>query len=195
MTDQATPPNPPAGDNQRPAQQPRRRRGLIFGLIVAVGVVATAVIATNAMSGYGPWRCGWHGGWHHGLMGGQFDPAWIEDRADRGVRHLAIEIDATPEQQTKLRAIVKSAVKELLPMRDKAHSAREQAHGLLLQHNLDRAAIEKFRAEQVALFDAASKRIAQALGDAAEVLTPEQRQKIGQFVAERRAYWRGWRRD
>ena len=47
-------------------------------------------------------------------MGGVFDPARIEDGADRGVRHLAIEIDATNEQQEKLRAIVKGAVKDLL---------------------------------------------------------------------------------
>ena len=31
----------------------------------------------------------------------------IEDRADRMVRHLAIEVDATPEQQERLRGIVR----------------------------------------------------------------------------------------
>jgi Spy/CpxP family protein refolding chaperone len=191
MTDQATPPQQPTG-NQTPAGQPRRRRGLLYGLIIAGGVVLTAVVATKAISGYGPWR----GGWHHGsFMSGQFDPAWIEDRADRGVRHLAVEIDATPEQQTKLRAVVKSAVKDLLPVRDKARTAREEAHRLLVQPNLDRAAIEKFRAEHMAMADAASKRLAQALGDAAEVLTPEQRKKLGDLAAERRGYWHGWRRD
>ena len=55
-------------------------------------------------------------------------------------------------------------------------------------------AIESFRAEQLALADAASKRIAQALGDAAEVLTPEQRRKIDEHLTARRAFWRGWHR-
>jgi Spy/CpxP family protein refolding chaperone len=191
MTDQATPPNPSAGTGQPPAQPPRRRRGLLYGAIIAGAVGVTAIFASQAFSEYGPWR-GWH---HRGFMSGQFDPAWFAERADRGVRHLAVEIDATPEQQTKLRAIVGSAVKDLLPLRERARAAREAAHGLLVQPNLDRAAIEKFRAEHMAMADMASKRLAQAIGDAAEVLTPEQRKKIGEFAAERRGYWHRWRRD
>ena len=62
---------------------------------------------------------------------------------------------------------------------------------------VDRAAIEALRAEQLALADAASKRFAQALGDTAEVLTPEQRRKIDDRLTElreRRGFWHGWRR-
>ena len=113
------------------------------------------------------------------------------------VRHLAIEIDATNEQQEKLRAIVKGAVKDLLPMREKAVSARQRGRMLLTQPTVDRAAIEALRAEQLALADAASKRFAQALGDVAEVLTPEQRRKIDDRLTElreRRGFWHGWRR-
>jgi len=129
----------------------------------------------------------------HRHLGG-FDPAQAEERADRVMRHLAIEIDATPQQQEQLRAIAKAAVKDLVPMREKAQAARERAHALLTQPNVDRTAIEAFRAEQVALADTASKRIAQALGDAAEVLTPEQRRKIDDQISARRAYWHGWHR-
>ena len=63
-------------------------------------------------------------------------------------------------------------------MREKAQSARQRGRELLTQPTVDRAAIEALRAEQMALADAASKRFAQALGDAAEVLTPEQRRKL-----------------
>ena len=103
---------------------------------------------------------------------GPLDPAQAEERADRAVRHMAIELDATAEQQGKLRTIAKDAVKDLLPMRDKARAARERARELLTQPTVDRAAIEAFRVEQMALAEAASKRIAKSLGDAAEVLTP-----------------------
>jgi Spy/CpxP family protein refolding chaperone len=122
--------------------------------------------------------------WHHGF-GGPMDPAQIEDRADRMVRHVSIELDATNEQQEKLRAIVKSAVKDILPMREKARAARERAHSLLTQDKVERADIEKFRAEQAALADAFSKRIAQAIGDAAEVLSPEQRRKLADRLPPR----------
>ena len=49
---------------------------------------------------------------------------------------------------------------------------------LLTQDKVDRAEIEKFRAEQLALADAFSKRVSQAIGEAAEILTPEQRRKL-----------------
>jgi Spy/CpxP family protein refolding chaperone len=113
------------------------------------------------------------------------------------IRHLAVEVDATREQEEKLRALARSAVKDLLPMREQARAARERARSLLTQPTLDRAAIEAFRTEQMALMDAASRRIAQALADAAEVLTPEQRQKLDERLMEfreHRGFWRPWHR-
>jgi protein CpxP len=65
---------------------------------------------------------------------------------------------------------------------------------LLTQPKIDRVAIGAFRAEQMALADAASKRFAEALADAAEVLTSEQRLKIQEHFEWRMSYWRGWRR-
>jgi Spy/CpxP family protein refolding chaperone len=155
----------------------------------------TGAVASQALSNQGFGRGHWHGpGMMGGPMGRAFDPARAEQRADRMVRHLAVEIDASAEQQEKLRSIVKAAVKDLVPLREKAQAARQRAHSLLTQPAVDRAAIEAFRAEQVAQLDAVSKRLAQALAEAAEVLTPEQRQKIGDHMQQRRGHWRGWRR-
>jgi len=44
----------------------------------------------------------------------------------------------------------------------------------------------KLHSEQMALWDTASKRITQALGDATQVLTAEQRQKIGELLPQDR---------
>jgi Spy/CpxP family protein refolding chaperone len=79
-------------------------------------------------------------------------------------------------------------------MRDQVRSARVRGRELLVKPDLDRAAIEAFRAEHMGLADAFSKRIAQALGDVAEILTPEQRRKLGDLIQEHRGRWRGWRR-
>jgi Spy/CpxP family protein refolding chaperone len=127
-------------------------------------------------------------------MRGPLSPADIEDRVDRGIRHAAIELDATPEQQEKLRTIAKGAVKDLLPMREKAKAAHARVTELLTQPKIDRAAIESFRAEHLGLADAASKRFAQAVADAAEVLTPEQRQKAHALLQWRRGQWHRWQR-
>jgi Spy/CpxP family protein refolding chaperone len=60
---------------------------------------------------------------------------------------------------------------------------------LLSAATIDRAAIEALRAEQVALADATSKRLAQALADTADVLTPEQRVKLAERVSRRMGRW------
>lgn len=174
-----------------PTPQPsRRRRTALIVTGIALGAALTGAVATTAVSQ--SFRAG-PGHWGHDRMMGMVD-GFIEDRADRGVRHLAIEIDATPEQTEKLRTVAKAAVKDLLPLREKAQTAHRQAHALLTGATVNRDEIEKFRAEQVAAMDQASKRIAQATADAAEILTPAQRQKLGEFH-NRRGGWRGgWHR-
>lgn len=173
--------------------EPRKRRRWLLVTTVALVAAFSGALATRAVSHYGP--AGWghmHGGpW---FMRAPRSASEIEDRVDRAVRHAAIELDATAEQQDRLRSIARAAVKDLLPMHEKAQAARHRAKGLLTQTNLDRAAIEAFRAEQMALADDASKRFAQAVGDAAEVLTPEQRQKVQEHLEWRRSYWRRWHR-
>jgi Spy/CpxP family protein refolding chaperone len=182
MSDQPTPATTPA---------PRRRRRWLLVTTVALAAALTGAVASQAISQH---RGGWHG---HGFMGGAFDPARAEERADRAIRHLAIEIDATNAQEDKLRAIAKAAVKDLIPLREKAVSARQKAHGLLTQTTIDKAAIEAFRTEHMALAEAASKRFTQAIGEMADVLTFEQRRKIDERIGEfreRRGYWRPWHR-
>jgi periplasmic protein CpxP/Spy len=169
---------------------PFRRRGSRWLIVstVALAAALSGAVTTRAISqhAYGP-----------SFMRELFDPARVEDRADRMTRHVAIELDATNDQQDKLRGIVKGALKDLLPMREKSLSARERAHALLTQATIDRAAIEALRVEQMALADAASKRFAQALGDAAEVLSPQQRRNLDDRINELRERWdfrRGWHR-
>jgi len=121
--------------------------------------------------------CGWH---RCGYAAGPLDPATVDQHLDRALKHLYVEIDATDEQKQRLEPIVKQAVKDLLPVREKAHAARKQAVDLLAADRIDRGAIEALRAEQLQLAEQASKRFAQALADVAEVLTPAQRKQIAQ---------------
>jgi periplasmic protein CpxP/Spy len=186
----------PANAGAQPAKPGRLRRYLLVAALVLVAGLGGAV-ASQAFSGgagFGPGM--WHGrGFMGGPWGGRMDPARVEQRADRMVRHFAVEIDATAEQQEKLRTLVRATLRDLLPMREKAFDGRERMRALLTQATVDRAAIEAFRAEKLALADRVSKRIAQALGDAAEILTPEQRRIVGEHLAARSRFGRGWRHD
>jgi periplasmic protein CpxP/Spy len=159
--------------------------GPTLGHRMLAQVPGMAAAAASFEGGFGPEFAQWQSGLFDGVIG-----TVVEAHADRIVRHLAIEIDATAEQQDKLRAIVRDAVKDLLPMREKLLAARATARDLLTQQTIDRAAIEKFRADQIAFHDAASKRLVQAVADAAEVLTPEQRRKISDMLP-RGGHWGG----
>ena len=155
-------------------------QGLGHRMLVNVRDMAAA--AATFEGGFGPgFGPGFAADWQNGLFNGAIE-AIVEARADRMIRHLAIEIDATAEQQDKLRAVVRAAVKDLLPVRDKVLAARATARELLTQQTVDRAAIEKLRTDQIAIYDAASKRLVAAVGDAAEALTPEQRRKLANMM-------------
>ena len=194
MTDQTTYPQqgpqqgPQPGPYAQPPAPPRRRgRRILFGLfLVAVAAVAGGIAGKAATGGFR----------HHYAMRGfsaDMDPARIEQHADRIVRRVAEDVDASYEQQDKLRAVAKAAVRDLVPLAERARFARREGRGLLTQPNLDRAGIEKFRTEQMALADAFSKRLAQALADANEILTVEQRRKIADLLPPHQRRW-GWHR-
>lgn len=177
--------NPSSQGQQRGFCSHRGRRGGALFVLVAALVAGAAGGYVGKTFAHGPFGGGMG-------MGGTVDPARVDAQVERMIKHFAVEVDATPAQREKLTAIARAAAKDLLPMRDKLHSARTQAAGLIGAQSVDRAGIEKLRAEQIALADTASKRVTQAMADAAEVLTPAQRQKIAEHMkqrGERRPFW------
>jgi periplasmic protein CpxP/Spy len=124
-----------------------------------------------------------------GIFGGPLDAAQMDERMERMLKHLYVEINATEEQKKKLDPIVKQAIKDLLPFREQMRSARAQAIGLLGGERIDRAALETLRAERLKNAEAASKRLTQALADVAEVLTPAQRKALSERAGRHRGMW------
>ncbi len=168
-------------------QQPRRRffrRAAIAAMIagLAGGIGAKAF-------GHGGYGDGHRGG---GFMSGPIDPAQMEARVNRMLGHLYVDINATEEQKQKIDPIVKSAAKELIPLRQQMRTARKQAMELFTKETIDRAAIEKLREEQIKLAEQASKRFTQALTDVAEVLTPAQRTELAERMSRRFGRYGGW---
>jgi periplasmic protein CpxP/Spy len=150
-----------------------------FTLAALAGGLAAAA-SFNAFARRG------HGGRH-----GPMDPAQLEQRIDRMLKHLYVEIEATEEQKQRLEPIVKQAVKELAPLRQNLHAARQEAMGLLAQERVDAAALEALRARQIQLADGASRSVTRALVDAAEVLNPAQRKQLAAHFARHRGRWHG----
>ena len=148
----------------------RSRRG--FGLVLA-GVVALVAGGALALA---------HGGkGGHGRM----DVDEMAEHFQVHVKHVLAEVDATPEQQQRINAIVEAAAADLKTLHGQHAGGMAKLHALFVAPTIDRAQIEQLRAEHIAAMDAASQRCATAMADAAEVLTPEQRAKLGEKMKQR----------
>jgi periplasmic protein CpxP/Spy len=99
------------------------------------------------------------------------------------IEHMLDVAQATPDQKTKIRQILKTAFQQIAPMRRKAAETHRELGRLLTAPKIDRTAIERVRAEHVAATDQSGRILVKAFADAAEVLKPEQRARIGAVIA------------
>jgi Spy/CpxP family protein refolding chaperone len=164
--------------NHAPARKNRLARRWILAatLAMAAGAMATA---GASFAGSGDGMFGHHRHGQHMAM----DPAALDKHIDNMVNQVLA--DGTPEQKAKLAGIVKSAFADLRPAHDQFHLAHARAHALLTSPVIDRAALEQLRVEQMQQMDFVSKRVLEAVEDAAELLTPTQRVKFADHLRAR----------
>jgi protein CpxP len=118
-------------------------------------------------------------GMHHGMHGGPGGMAMMGDHIDK----MLTEVDATPDQKAKIKAILGDAMAKMHSVHAGRGATHAKLHALLTAPTIDRGALEALRAGAVGDVDDASKVMVKALADAAEVLTPAQRAKLGQLMA------------
>ena len=111
----------------------------------------------------------------------------VNAKLTRAMKHVAIEIDATQQQQDQIVALISGAFKEVRPFRDSLKATVEEMRELLLSSEIDRGTMERLRAERVAESDRISKTLIATLADVADVLTPAQRKLLGERIMERHA--------
>ena len=146
---------------------------LLVGIVAGGFAIASLGIYRHHAMGFGH---GWRG--HHWMQDGPRGEDFAPRRIERMIGLAARRLDATDEQKKRMTDIVTAAARDLLPMRDKMREARKQARQILTAPTIDRAALEALRAAQMAEADAASRRLAQAIADIGDVLTPAQRAKL-----------------
>jgi Spy/CpxP family protein refolding chaperone len=152
-----------------------RRRWLGATAFAALGLGAAGVASA------GP---GWLGHGRHGF--GHFrggPPGFDEEDVRFAVAFALREVDATDEQVARVTGIAAAAHADLRVLAA-AHRARRASFAQALVA-ADRAALETLRAEELAAAEQASQRLVIALADAADVLTPEQRQRLAEAHAHR----------
>ena len=122
----------------------------------------------------------------HGWMGrGGVDPQERARRLEWRIGRLVQDLGGTAEQKSRLVAIASAAMADMRPLRDQARQARLRGLELLSAPVIDKVALEQARLAQMQAVDARSRRMTQALADAAEVLTPAQRVQAAARVKER----------
>ena len=182
--DQSTTPKGPTPPEGLPARCRGRRRRCVAGALGLTLIAAASLFAFRA-TGQGEAGPFGHGAFLHGKFCGARSPAEAERHVTRMVGWLVDDVKGTPEQEKRLVEIATAAVKDLAPIRMEACENHAKVVALLTAESIDRAALEAIRSRQMELAAAASIRIAKAVADAAEVLTPAQRAGVADRMAKR----------
>jgi periplasmic protein CpxP/Spy len=148
--------------------------------------VAAFIVGAGLMAGVGAIAQGaGMGSLHQGMMmSGNASPADVAAHVDHMLKHLYVEIDATPAQQAQIGPLVQQAVTDLLPLRSQLQAGHTQFVQALTQSTIDRNGLETARESQLQLADQGSRRIVQLLGDVGNVLTPAQRQSLATHLQQ-----------
>lgn len=113
------------------------------------------------------------------------DPAEVAERINYKMGWVLQKLDATPEQEVEIKAIVDQGVETLMPMFQGRGEVRAAMLEMLTAESIDRDEVEAMRQSHLDLADNASAEFAELLVQVAEVLTPEQRAQVAEFIRER----------
>lgn len=151
---------------------------LLTLLVVGVAVAAAPPAALGALFG----KANTLGGHRHGDWGA--DPERARKHAEFMTGYVLSEVDATPEQTEQVTAIVLGFVQDMQGLREEHKARRAALLAALSAPEISRTALETLRAEELATIDSVSQRLADAVVNAAGVLTPEQRVELVEFAQE-----------
>jgi periplasmic protein CpxP/Spy len=153
-----------------------RRHGfwalLVLPVLLGAGICAARAHAEEAF-GFSP------GG---GFGGGNPEQhkAFMEKRLDK----MLDAIKATDSQRTAIKAIFERMATEMGPIHQQHKGLHDQMTVALTGNTVDPVAVEALRKQIPIMADQASQVFTKALLDAAQVLTPEQRQALAKLIQE-----------
>jgi Spy/CpxP family protein refolding chaperone len=112
----------------------------------------------------------------HMMHGGNASPAAMDAHVDAMLKEMVP--NATHDQAARLKADMKAIHSDMGAVHAQFDQTHQRLHALLLAPTVDRAALERVRADQIRQIDQASRHLLDQMVAAAEVLTPAQRTGI-----------------
>ena len=154
------------------SHRPRWLAGVALATAFVAGGLTLPIIAAQAQDAA-----------MNGMMGGQGHGA-MHAMAMAHVQQMLDKVGATADQKTKIETILHAGFASMGAMHDQMQATHARLHGLLTAQTINREALEALRASEIASIDQASRQMVSAMADAAEVLTPDQRAKLGTMMQD-----------
>ncbi|MEJ6004512.1 Spy/CpxP family protein refolding chaperone [Paucibacter sp. AS339] len=137
-------------------------------------LLAVAALGAQAMGPMFPMSAMGHRGGGDMMMGGHAD-------------HMLDSVDASDAQRAQIKQIMQAARTDLKSQQESGRKLHLQMMELLSAPTIDGAAVEALRQQTLAQHEVVSKRMSQAMVEAARVLTPEQRAKLAERMKKMQA--------
>jgi Spy/CpxP family protein refolding chaperone len=168
------------------AASPKRRnwKPWLGGLaLLSIGAVGGAMTTVGAGAyAYGGMSRMLHG---HGA------PAEIAERINYKMGWVLQKLDATPDQEERMQAIVARATESLLPRIRDHRSRKAELLTALTGETVDRAAVDELRRVHLQLAEEVSAELVDVAVEAADVLTPAQRAQLADHIKSHRSRHHG----
>jgi protein CpxP len=174
--------------------------GMLVTLLAAISVAAWAQPAPPGMTGdhdRGGWMArdgdrqrGMGMDMHRGMgehMGGAMMFRGSPERMGRAIDRMLDGLNASDAQRSQIKQIAAAAAADLRAQGEAGRALRMRAMQAFTAPNLDAGAVEQMRQQMLQQHDQMSRRMTQAMLDAARVLTPEQRARLGERIRDRQA--------
>lgn len=109
---------------------------------------------------------------------GQGDGAGMHERMQARLERILTDAGATDAQKAQVKSIWANLGPQLKAARQQHMQLRQQIGQALAAPTIDANAIEKLRQQSLQAIDSSSKLLTQGMVQTAQVLTPDQRQKV-----------------
>jgi len=181
MADTTPQPENNPNDQHKAAQVDKWRRRRRWLLIAGIPVALASLLIIPRTLAWTGWSQGFVG--HHGCHGFHTDheeisEEQIREHMDQMLPYLFWRIDATDDQQRRLRSLLEQAVPDMVAIHNEAHALRQQFTQALVGEQVDHQELDQLQQELQSLTNRATDLIMQRIKAASEVLSAEQRAKI-----------------